>query len=76
MVLLPWDRDQPGVAARAVRLGVGRVVPRADANPEQVNRAVTEVLDEPRYHQAAAFHSARLAALDSLTLACQLLERT
>jgi hypothetical protein len=74
MVLLPWDRDQPGVAARAERLGVGRVVPRADANPEQVKRAVTDVLDDPRYRQAAAFHSERLAAIDSLALACRLVE--
>jgi UDP:flavonoid glycosyltransferase YjiC (YdhE family) len=75
MVLLPWDRDQPGVAARAERLGVAHVVPRAQANPEEVKRAVTAVFDDPRYRQAAAYHSDRLAKVDSVADACRLLEQ-
>jgi len=74
MMLLPWDRDQPGVAARAERLGVARVVPRAYANPEEVERAVTAVFDDPQYREAAAFHSERLEAIDSVAVACGLLE--
>ena len=74
MVLLPWDRDQPGVAARAERLGVAQVVPRAYANPEEVKRAVTAVFDEPQYREAAAFHTERLVAIDSVAVACNLLE--
>jgi hypothetical protein len=73
-VLLPWDRDQPGVAARAERLGVARVVPRAYANPEEVKRAVTAVFDKAQYREAAVFHSERLAAIDSVAVACNLLE--
>jgi UDP:flavonoid glycosyltransferase YjiC (YdhE family) len=45
-VLLPWNRDQPGVAARAERLGVAQVVPRACANPDEVKRAVTALFDD------------------------------
>jgi UDP:flavonoid glycosyltransferase YjiC (YdhE family) len=74
MVLLPWDRDQPGVAARAERLGVAQVVPRAYANPEEVKRAVTAVFDDPQYREAAAFQSERLEAIDSVAAACNLLE--
>ena len=74
MVLLPWDRDQPGVAARAERLGVAQVVPRAYANPEAVERAVNAVFDDPRYREAAALHSERLEAIDSVAIACNVLE--
>jgi len=74
MVLLPWDRDQPGVAARAERLGVAQVIPRAYANPEEVKQAVTAVFDDPQYREAAAFQSERLEAIDSVAVACRLLE--
>ena len=74
MVLLPWDRDQPGVAARAERLGVAQVVPREYANPEEVKEAVTAVLDDAQYREAAALQSDRLEAIDGVAIACNLLE--
>ena len=36
MVLVPWGRDQPGVAARAAALGVAKVVPRVAASAESL----------------------------------------
>lgn len=74
MVLLPWDRDQPGVAARAAQLGVAKLVPRADATPEEVARAVDELFENPSYRDAARFHSERLQHIDSVDIACNLLE--
>ena len=74
MVLLPWDRDQPGVAARASKLGVAKVVPRASANSQEVRRAVNTLFEDPRYREAADHHSQRLAAIDSIGAACTLLE--
>jgi UDP:flavonoid glycosyltransferase YjiC (YdhE family) len=74
MVLLPWHRDQPGVAKRAARLGVGRVVRREDANREEVRRAVAEVLDDPQYRTAAQEQAARLATSNAVEIACTLLE--
>ena len=75
MVLLPWDRDQPGVAARAEKLGVARVVQRAHATPEKVAQAVDELLDNPKFSQAAKYHSERLQAIDAVELACKRLEK-
>jgi Glycosyltransferase family 28 C-terminal domain len=48
MVLVPWGRDQPGVAARAEALGVAALVPRAACTEERVAEAVGRVLAGPR----------------------------
>lgn len=72
MVLVPWGRDQPGVAARAERLGVARVV-----SPDALDRietAMADVLDDPRARRAAETHRRRLAALDPVRAACELVE--
>ncbi len=75
MVLLPWDRDQPGVAARAKRLGVARVVHRFDVNPDTVGQAVTAIFTKPAYRETAARVSSRLKRTDAVDMACQLVER-
>jgi UDP:flavonoid glycosyltransferase YjiC (YdhE family) len=74
MVLLPWDRDQPGVADRAVRFGVGEIVRREDLAPELVHETVSRVLGDPRYRDRAAQISSRLRGLDAVGTACQILE--
>jgi UDP:flavonoid glycosyltransferase YjiC (YdhE family) len=62
MVLIPWGRDQPGVAARAQALGVAEVVPRAEATAETIGAAVRKSLASHMMGQNAATHSARLRA--------------
>lgn len=75
MVLLPWDRDQPGVAARAQRLGVARVVPRPDVSPDTVGQAVAAVFNKPEYRETAARVSSRLKRTNAVDVACRLLDR-
>jgi hypothetical protein len=70
MVLVPWGRDQPGVAARAEAMGVAAVVPRSECSAEQVAQAVARVLDDPNYAAAARRASERLRADDALGRAC------
>jgi UDP:flavonoid glycosyltransferase YjiC (YdhE family) len=62
MVLIPWGRDQPGVAARAEALGVAGVVPCDHATPETIGAAVTRTLADREMGRRAAEHSARLRA--------------
>jgi UDP:flavonoid glycosyltransferase YjiC (YdhE family) len=62
MVLIPWGRDQPGVAARAEALGVAEAVPRAQARAETIGAAVDRVLASKDMARNAASHSARLRA--------------
>ena len=64
MVLIPWGRDQPGVAARAQALGVADVVPRTEATRETLAAAVDRVSVNADMRNTAATHSARLRATD------------
>ncbi len=60
MVLVPWDRDQPGVAARAEALGVARVVERDELTPEALVQAIRNVLETSSYRERAAHHGERV----------------
>ena len=49
MVLVPWGRDQPGVAARAAALGIAEVLARHDITEPRLSAAIHRVLGTPRY---------------------------
>ena len=69
MVLVPWDRDQPGVAARAAALGVAEVVARHDLTELRLSAAIDRVLGNPRYQENAARIASRLQAQDAVAMA-------
>jgi UDP-glucoronosyl and UDP-glucosyl transferase len=69
MVLVPWGRDQPGVAARAAALGVAEVLARQDITEQRLSAAIQRVLSTPRYQENAARIAGRLQARDAVTLA-------
>jgi UDP:flavonoid glycosyltransferase YjiC (YdhE family) len=72
MVLVPWGRDQPGVAMRAERLGIARVVRPEDL--ASLPEAIRDVVTTDRYRRAAKAHAARVQKLNPLMLACDLIE--
>jgi UDP:flavonoid glycosyltransferase YjiC (YdhE family) len=74
MVLVPWGRDQPGVAARAEALGVAEVIPREEAAGGSLAAAVDRVLVNERMHEMVAAQAARLRATDPPAVAAELLE--
>jgi len=74
MVLVPWGRDQPGVAARAEALGTAVVVPRPDCSRENLAAAISRVLSDPRYTAAARHASDRLRAGDAVAKGCVCIE--
>jgi UDP:flavonoid glycosyltransferase YjiC (YdhE family) len=49
MVLVPWGRDQPGVAARAEDLGVARAIARDELSESSLTEALKEVMADSRY---------------------------
>ena len=74
MVLVPWGRDQPGVAARAEALGVATVVRRDACNDASVAQAVHRILGDAGYTERVRAISKRLNAEDAVTVACEHLE--
>lgn len=74
MVLIPWGRDQPGVADRAKRLGLAVVIPRAECSVSAVAAAVGDVLKEPKYVQKALAVSRRLGKMDGVASAVDHIE--
>ena len=52
LVCLPLIADQPDNAARVVARGAGLRLPK-HASPEQIQRAVQQVLFEPKFREAA-----------------------
>lgn len=69
MVLVPWDRDQPGVAARAAAVGVAEVVARQDLTEVRLSAAIHKVLATPSYQENAARFAKRLQAQDAVAMA-------
>jgi UDP:flavonoid glycosyltransferase YjiC (YdhE family) len=74
MVLIPWGRDQPGVAARAQALGVADVVPRDAASAQTIMAAITRVRGSDDMRRAASGQSTRLRATDPPMTAATRLE--
>lgn len=74
MVLVPWGRDQPGVAARAAALGVAEVVPRESASAGALSSAIDAVLNNERMRHEAESQGARLRVTDPPQVAAGLLE--
>ncbi len=75
MILVPWGRDQPGVAARAAALGVAAVVPREQASAEALSAAIDRVLANQEMGAASARHGARLRSTDPPARAAELIEQ-
>jgi MGT family glycosyltransferase len=74
MVLVPWGRDQPGVAARAAALSVAEIVPREAATADALSAAVDRALVDETMRRAAAHHRDRLRATDPPGTAAALVE--
>ena len=74
MVLVPWGRDQPGVAARAAAAGAAVVVTRDALTDERVARAVREVTRAPQYEAAALAIGARMRRDEPVAMASRYVE--
>ena len=75
MVLIPMGADQPLNAARCIQLGLAQVLDPVAATSESVSAAVSEVLADPGYRQAAERMRAEFAALPDPDFTTGLLER-
>ncbi|MEE4134793.1 MAG: glycosyltransferase [Desulforhopalus sp.] len=70
LLLIPWGRDQFGVASRAEHLGVARVIPRGACRALSLHEAITALLNDPGCTRAAQREARRLQCLDPSSEGC------
>ncbi len=74
MLVVPFGVDQPDNAARAVRLGVGRTLPRARYRAARVAQELRRLLEQPSFAEKAGAMAAVLRAERGAAAACDALE--
>lgn len=74
IVAIPLAHDQPAVAARLVRLGIAKVLPVMRLSTRKIFQAVTRVLNDPSYRDAAVKMQAKLHSLRGLQRAADVIE--
>jgi zeaxanthin glucosyltransferase len=75
MVAIPVGFDRPGIAARIVYHGVGKAVPVASMNIEDLSGAIKEVLGNPSYRDTARRFQRTIGQTHGLDRAADVLER-
>jgi UDP:flavonoid glycosyltransferase YjiC (YdhE family) len=74
MILVPWGRDQRGVADRAERLGAAVVVGRDQLTAELLERAARHLLENPAIGARVRAISQRMRSDDPVARACVMIE--
>jgi zeaxanthin glucosyltransferase len=75
MVAIPVGFDQPGISARIVYHGVGKSVPVASMNKEDLSEAIQDVLGNASYRETARRFQRTIAQTHGLDQAADMLER-
>jgi zeaxanthin glucosyltransferase len=74
MVAIPLAHDQPAVAARLARLGIAEVLPVMRLSSKRIRTAVTTLLDDRSYRDAAVTIQNTLQSLHGLDRAVAVIE--
>jgi rhamnosyltransferase subunit B len=74
MLIMPYSHDQPDNARRMKRLGVAKVIQRAQYVPEEVGRKLRSMLDDRALREKARAVAEQLRGEDGVKTACDALE--
>jgi rhamnosyltransferase subunit B len=74
MIVVPWAHDQPDNAARIVKLGCGRTVPRRDYTAKRATLELKRVLASDGYVRNAERIGRQIANEDGIENACSAIE--
>jgi len=74
MLVVPYSHDQPDNAARIVRLGLGRTVPRRKYQRNRVVKELRLLLSHPDYKTKASQIRQIIQIEDGVTTACDAIE--
>jgi zeaxanthin glucosyltransferase len=75
MIAVPITFDQPGVAARLVRIGAGRMIPISDLTAERPRLEMLEILTNPKYQTNAKLLQKQAFGLTGVRRAADIIER-
>ena len=75
MLIMPYSHDQPDNARRMRRIGVARVMQRANYKPWRVARRVRAMLANSKYVENSRAAAEEVAREDGVKTACDALER-
>jgi len=74
MVAIPLAHDQPAVSARLARLGLAQVLPVMHLSAKRIRAAITLVLNDPGYREAAQSMQAKLHSINGACRAVEIME--
>ena len=75
MVCIPVTNDQPGVAARVVHVGAGELLPLRKVTAARIKLVAQQVLQQPKYREAAERMRADIIAAGGAKAAADLVEQ-
>jgi zeaxanthin glucosyltransferase len=75
MIAIPVTFDQPGVGARLVRTGAGRMIPIRDLNAGQLRAEIQEVLSNAKYKTNAELLQKQACEVSGVSQAADIIER-
>ena len=74
MLIMPYSHDQPDNARRMKRLGVAKVIQKADYAPRNVTHKVRAILEDRQLAQTAQAVAEKVRGEDGVKTACDALE--
>jgi zeaxanthin glucosyltransferase len=75
MIAIPVTFDQPGVAARLVWTGSGRMVPARELTVDRLRSEIGEILTNARYRIKAQMLQEQISAMNGVQCAADLIEQ-
>jgi UDP:flavonoid glycosyltransferase YjiC (YdhE family) len=75
MLVVPWAHDQPDNAERLRKLGVGRVIPRAEYTADRAANEISRLLKDDAICERACELAVKIAAEDGVAEACGVIEK-
>jgi MGT family glycosyltransferase len=76
MLLIPLAYDQPAMAARLARLGIAEVLPVKRLSSKRIRTAITKLLSDDRYHDAAMDMRSRVSLLRGVERSADVIEES
>jgi MGT family glycosyltransferase len=75
MIVIPKSFDQPAVADRLEWLGVAEVVSAANISAQRLRSALSKVLNDPKYRNAASEVQTKMRSVRGLQRASDVIEK-